>query len=95
MHGLHTATSKDVNSVQGSSCKLKFVHERALECLGAMHLEHARTFFNSLSLFAGQRERERDKEREREIERERERERGRERVTGALAPFSNLVILRF
>jgi hypothetical protein len=40
--------------------------------------------------------RERDKEREREIEidrvREREGERGRERVPGALAPFSYLVI---
>ncbi len=26
MHGLHAATSKVVNSAQGSSCKLKFVH---------------------------------------------------------------------
>jgi hypothetical protein len=26
VHGLHAATSKVVNSAQGSSCKLKFVH---------------------------------------------------------------------
>ncbi len=26
MHGLHAATSNVVNSAQGSSCKLKFVH---------------------------------------------------------------------
>jgi hypothetical protein len=28
VHGLHAATSKVVNSAQGSSCKLKFVHGR-------------------------------------------------------------------
>ncbi len=27
MHGLHAATSRVVNSAQGSSCKLKFVHD--------------------------------------------------------------------
>jgi hypothetical protein len=30
VHGLHAATSKVVNSAQGSSCKLKFVHELPL-----------------------------------------------------------------
>ncbi len=30
MHGMHAATSKVVNSAQGSSCKLKFVHGQYL-----------------------------------------------------------------
>jgi hypothetical protein len=39
-----------------------------------MHLEHASTFCNSLSLFTGQREREREIKKERERKREVEKE---------------------
>jgi hypothetical protein len=40
VHGLHAATSKVVNSAQGSSCKLKFVHGHFVDSNRRARIRH-------------------------------------------------------
>jgi hypothetical protein len=88
VHGLHAATSKVVNSAQGSSCKLKFVHEhthtQSRKCGHALNIPHSISAWISRSPVSqrereGEKEREGGRERERESKREGEKEGERER----------------